>query len=163
MKHISIGKDVQVSYPIGREINKAVKYIDIVVETVGEQLRKHTMNLWVRGSSGAVLAGIFVKALNSDKRIIVKYVKKTNEDSHFSMPIEEIPDMELNIILDDFVREGSTMDAIYKDAHDNGIRKIDYLIVANFYKSETRLPFRSFVPEILVTDDEAKSMEEIRK
>lgn len=110
MQHIKI-EHLTVSYPVGRNIKSVTEVIkEFIFGFEQLNLPKNTkLNLWCRGSSGAILATAF--ALTSDYPCFICHVKKPGEDSH-SSPIEAYETDGFNVVIDDFVSSGDTIHAI---------------------------------------------------
>lgn len=70
-----------------------------------------TVNLICRGSSGAIIAGIFSISIPNKNKII--HIKKRGEASH-SESAWLGGAMEINLIVDDFMCSGETLNAIYE-------------------------------------------------
>lgn len=151
MRHISLGKSLIVQYPIGSDINSAMNYIKIVVRKLKPLITGKSVTFWVRGSSGAMLAGMISSKIEG---ISINYVRKEKEYGHNS---SVHTNADINIILDDFCRSGNTLNAIKKFMDKHGVYRVDILILANLYDGETELPF-SFTPRILLCDDGCKSL-----
>lgn len=130
MKHLRIKGEGCLDYPVGRNMSKVIKYVDHILLTFKENnidldQEKMFINLWCRGSSGAIIAGIFAsKFIRATVRII--HIKKQGEKSHQSYH-HDICDG-CDIVIDDFMDTGST---IFRIWHDSNIKKIDYLILEN--------------------------------
>lgn len=87
----------------------------------------------VRGSSGAILAGLITPFL-TDYEIVINHIKKQGESSHNDDKPLYLPNEWPWIILDDFILSGETVNEIYKDmcrAHVNC--KVDCLCVSGFF------------------------------
>lgn len=130
MKYLKIEGDGTLDYPIGKIMSQVNKYINDILLTFEKNnidLDKEgfSINLWCRGSSGAILAGIFAsKFIRATVRII--HIKKQGEKSHQSYHHDICNGCD--IVIDDFMDTGST---IFRIWHDSNIKKIDYLILEN--------------------------------
>ena len=129
MKHLVLENGRHLVYPIGSNVSSMVVYIENIVTT----FKKHKINLdkksnviciWCRGSSGAMLAGMFAYTFK-EATVRIKYVKKEGERSHNSY-ISAFPSNSIDIIIDDFMDTGET---IFRIWYDSPIKKIDYLIL----------------------------------
>lgn len=119
MKQIDI-KFISCSYPVGSDWDN----VSLIVETyliafnklINEKLKSTTgVNLWCRGSSGAILAGLFAGKISQlDPRIC--HIKKEGEGSHQTTPYH-FRDNEnvINVVIDDFVSSGATIRAILSE------------------------------------------------
>ena len=87
------------------------------------------VNIICRGSSGAIIAGIFSFTIPNDNKII--YIRKTGEESHqrsgYSLRSDAI-----NLIVDDFICTGETIRSIISslDAHQGKSVEIDCICVS---------------------------------
>jgi hypothetical protein len=98
-------------YPLGRNMKGAMKTIDAYIAAfskLGYDTHKG-INLWCRGSSGAILAGMFAVKCQYECKIC--HIKKDNESSH-SGNWQSYDDRNINVIIDDFVSFGHTLMAI---------------------------------------------------
>ncbi len=110
-------KDVaRPGYPLGSNMDGAKKLIEAYIAAFNK-LRYSPdteINLWCRGSSGAILAGMF--ALKCKNECTICHIKKEGENSHKSNP--EYEKKAINIVIDDFVDTGSTLEAIVQYIRD---------------------------------------------
>lgn len=133
-KHIKIEYH-SVTYPIGNNIPNLMRLIDLYLDAFNTHItlpEGTNINLWCRGSSGAIIAGIFASKLKniSQEYIRISHVKKHGEDSH-SITKFSITNA-YNIVIDDFVSTGETVKAIF--SHMRKFAKVeiaDLLIVAS--------------------------------
>lgn len=135
-------------YPIGENIRDALHYIDQVTPFIKELIADKAVNIWCSGSSGAILSAFLIK--NLDNKCIICHVKKEGENSHhgnsfYSKYYENC----VNIILDDFMRSGRTIERIYEQAKECEVT-IDILVLANAYQEPWSL---SFKPTNLIIDE----------
>ncbi len=102
----------QPDYPVGANIKKAQMLIGLYLAEFYKlpysPITK--INLWCRGSSGAIMAALFAASCKYECKIC--HIKKEGEDSHsFGYPRFELGTI-VNIIIDDFVATGETILAI---------------------------------------------------
>ena len=117
-KFISIG-DTNVEYPVGEymRLNKPhmVKLSNAILQTFPNT----NLTLWVRGSSGALLAGVISALATVDVKVV--YVYKEEEHSHnvhdFTNPIKDSK----NLIVDDFTCTFKTIIKILDYMDDCGV------------------------------------------
>lgn len=114
-------EDTGLNYPVGHHIELSIKYVNNLFHTFKTEIlpQYHNIkyvNIWCRGSSGAILASLFSVQINSDPSLNLKYkiqhVKKDGEQSHsdgifISSSINE--ENNINIIIDDFMATGATI------------------------------------------------------
>jgi len=132
MKWINIHSD-QPDYPVGSNIGKAKKLIGHYL-TVFYKLYSFDkkINLWCRGSSGAIMATLF--AANCKNECKICHVKKQGEDSHSYGYSRYENDGAINIVIDDFIATGDTIRAIVAAIEDYAYKrgttiKLDILMV----------------------------------
>jgi len=108
-KYIEIEGE-HINYPIGSDIDSVKKITQSYKR--GFKALKYPkgskFNLWCRGNSGSMLAIAFALLLPQYKWEIF-HVKKPGEQSHSSFLVPGIGD---NVIIDDFISSGETVDAI---------------------------------------------------
>jgi len=104
-------------YPVGENIQTNKKYIQAMVESFIEidEFKDKYINIVCRGSSGAIIAGVFSILIPNNHRII--YINKTGEQSHlseFNNLLKKSSEEQgaINIIVDDFICTGDTMRGI---------------------------------------------------
>lgn len=105
------------AYPVGTHINHNISLIEIMVEEFIEisEYKDKYINIICRGSSGAIIAAIFAMKVPNVCQIV--HVKKPGENSHNnSVSLSE--DNAINIIVDDLIASGSTMNAIWNCVKD---------------------------------------------
>lgn len=135
-------------YPIGTNIPDTLVYIDRVMEKLGPLIKDRIVNIWCRGSSGAILAALLVSKIGS--KTMIHHVKKEGETSHIDGEyIYAGTNKGLNIIIDDFSRSGETLNAIWKVAV-KYVYSIDFLIINNRYTHNKW--GLDFVPKTLIID-----------
>lgn len=146
MKHIKLPELTGDIYPVGGYMDTAKQYIKFILVSINPLLIDKKINLWVRGSSGAILGALFC-AYSDNKNIIISHVKKTNEHTHsWHTPYYENG---INIILDDFSISGETVNFIYEKMVGLGITKVDFLILDHLGGSFTNCRI-DFLPETIV-------------
>jgi len=102
------------------------------------------VNVFCRGSSGAILAALFVSFLPHIETQII-HVKKDGESSH-SSKVTGFDAYNMNVIIDDFICSGETIREIYNNISANKFVAIDVLIVESGYRNSL-----GFEPEYLIT------------
>ena len=132
MKIHYIDGQYELPYPVGTHMQQAIAFIQnvmTVIKSIGN-FPKSNIAIWCRGSSGAILAGLlsseFYKLGMSE--ILVHHVKKDGEDSHNSNG--SFYTQRHNIIIDDFIASGETVNQIAYIMGMNSVKTIDYLIVS---------------------------------
>lgn len=133
MKILKLNHSSDIPYPVG----KAMSITKEIVSEMASELRKIYPNkseplmFLVRGSSGAILAGIIISMMSEYDDIEIMHIKKHGESSHsgnyyglWNRPCK-------TIILDDFIESGKTVNSIYTSvAEDNKNLTIDTLCVS---------------------------------
>lgn len=99
------------SYPVGQNITRITQLCKVFRRKLVILIGKDTnLQIWCRGSSGAMIAALVSQSF-TDVNII--HVKKPGENSH-TYGVNARPDC-VNIIVDDFARTCSTLHAIHKE------------------------------------------------
>lgn len=135
-------------YPIGKYLDAGIQTIhalaqEFVTHLGRRKVKPKRITFWVRGTSGAMLAGIILQYLteHNHHKVTVHIVRKPDEDSHGSnySLYYECGDEYVNVIVDDFICTGSTLDKIYQTIYDKRVEchkeehpspVVDYLIVS---------------------------------
>lgn len=157
MKVYQLHDQWEISYPIGSHIDEAIIYINKVYATIilNELFKNRDINLWCRGSSGAILAGLLASRLLTTKTfhsVQVIHVKKPNENAHGS-DLTYVIEGGCNIIIDDFSYTGDTIIHITKAMKSLGIRYIDAIILSAIhgeYAEDVYNPVNFAIPRVLL-------------
>lgn len=100
------------SYPVGENISRNLETIDLIAELISREYRREPLNIWCRGSSGAIVAAIIAKDyIQRGGFAKVCHVKKQGEHAHSSYP--HYNKEYINIMVDDFISSGDTVKAIW--------------------------------------------------
>ncbi len=113
MESIFITTDISmINYPMGEymksNVPKIIKTIDTFKQI--EEFKGRNLNIICRGSSGAIIAAIY--SMNLPNEIDIIHVKKDGEIAHNGGDIRLMRHA-ANIIVDDFICSGETMNSIY--------------------------------------------------
>lgn len=100
----------RIQYPVGSNIQENIPIINQMAKVINELFVDEYINLLCMGSSGAIIASIV--ALSNPKMTII-HVKKDGEDSH-STSLTSKYDNAKNVIIDDFIATGDTLNKIYR-------------------------------------------------
>lgn len=126
MKQIKISYK-PVGYPVGANMTKVRALVNEY--RIGFRQLKlpagTSINLWCRGSSGAILSALFAVWF-PQYNISICHIKKSGENSHSDYP--DYSATALNVIIDDFVCSGETINAIIKAIYQRDL-KPDVLVV----------------------------------
>ena len=147
--------DDYVAYPVGDNIGEAITFSRNAAAkfTTIKKFKGKAINVWCRGSSGAILAALFSAELVGHA-IRICHVKKEGELSHNGSVKPRY--LAVNVIIDDFCETGSTLNAIYSELIDNNSQgKVDCLIIGTTRgtKQEGRLEkLLKFKPPIIITN-----------
>ena len=107
MKQIKLSKFIQ-QYPVGENIKYYFDSCKEVAEIIEKEFPNKSITFWCRGSSGAMISALVSQYLNN---VNIFHVKKYNEISHYSsIDIYN----EINIIIDDLMATGETVERIYQ-------------------------------------------------
>ena len=120
-------------YPIGSNMDGTTKLINAYIHAFNRigYGKDNKLNLWCRGSSGAILAAVFCIQCEYECRIC--HIKKEQEDSHNgnSQPYDI---KAINVVIDDFVGSGNTIASIVEH-----IQKIEHYSNGKFIPSNISL------------------------
>lgn len=103
--------DECLQYPIGHFITVNKEKIQQMINSFLniKEFKKRKINLICTGSSGAIIATIFSLNIPNENKIV--HVKKEGEKAHVSSI--DIYSGEVNVIVDDFMVTGDTLNKIY--------------------------------------------------
>lgn len=124
-----------VSYPIGVNMEELLVTVKNMADAIKELYPLHEnikngFNFFVRGSSGAIISGLICSYLSNYPTTIC-HIKKENESSHCGSKFLSYHSKAVNIIIDDFISSGETVNKIYeKVIGTTRITNIDLLIVS---------------------------------
>lgn len=157
MKVYQLHNQWEIPYPIGSHIDAAITYINKVYATIilNELFKNRDINLWCRGSSGAILAGLLASRLLTTKTfhsVQIIHVKKPNETAHGS-DLTYVIENGCNIIIDDFSYTGDTIIHITKSMTSLGIRYVDAIILSAIhgeYAEDIYKPVNFAIPRVLL-------------
>jgi len=142
-----------IQYPVGSNMNETILAVKNMAEAIKElyplhENVKYGFNLFVRGSSGAIIGGLISEYL-SNYPIRICHIKKDGESSHHSDKYLTNREAAKNIIIDDFISTGRTINSIYDRMKENEINIVDLLIVTGtIYESYLR-----FKPLNIICED----------
>ena len=114
-----------VNYPMGANMGNNKQLIISMANSLLQIIGNVPVVLWCRGSSGAIMAAII--SMNFDD-CVINHVKKPGENAHINGSFIT-HEGRLNIIVDDFIQSGETINAIYTRMIAYKITKVDYLCV----------------------------------
>lgn len=99
-----------ISYPVGSNIPAAIHHTTLMAENFNTimEFKGRKLKVFCRGSSGAILAALFLAALNWDCEATIEHVKKPGENSHNSNDFD-IEENDVAIIIDDIIASGETV------------------------------------------------------
>ena len=101
------------SYLVGWNINEYFRAVEKTANYLKEipELKNANLKLWCRGSSGAMISALLAQHLSTYSCVYINHLKKEGETSHNYRPLE--PDKnDINLIVDDFVCSGETVNII---------------------------------------------------
>ncbi len=103
-----------INYPVGDNILESIPKIMKMIEGFEsiQEFKGKFVNLICRGSSGAIIAAFFAANLKHNNLKIV-HVKKEGESSHCTSYLHEGHNA-INVIVDDFIFSGETLNTIAK-------------------------------------------------
>lgn len=110
------------SYPIGLHILSNIPVINNMADAIGSVCKeyypeKNSIDLYCKGSSGAIISAIVSNVLinNYGKTVFIHHIKKDGEQSHDYNTINDgrlKMHQSVNIIIDDFIATGNTIRSI---------------------------------------------------
>lgn len=119
VRHIYLGSDKEIKYPTGENIQRNMPIILQMIDKIKKINRKRKiLNLWCMGSSGAIIAGIISSQISNT---VICHIKKNGEDSHTTTVPQYYYDDGINLIVDDFISTGSTINTIAKKMGEESI------------------------------------------
>jgi len=139
-------------YPVGSVLVNDILYITLAKKALLKLLKKSFthkttgIDIWVKGSSGAILGGMLATHLMKDYIVCVKHIKKPKESSHTSNSCLYGSNSKINIIIDDFIESGKTINSINDELKNKAIT-CDILIITN----NLGLGTLTFEPEYVIT------------
>lgn len=119
--------------------------LDMVEKLKPELSEKKDVILWCRGSSGAIIAGIMATQIKNAR---ISHVKKDGEGSH-SATISTTPNDRkntINVMVDDFMNSGETLNAIYTQMKAHKIKVHGLCISGTVYMKNIK-----FKPEFIIS------------
>lgn len=123
---------VQMGYPVGHHVKENTEIIKIMVQEFMaiDEFKDKYVNIFCQGSSGAMVAFVFAMNIPNSNRII--HIKKDGENSHnTNMYVHPNERNAINIIVDDLISSGATINRIYDKAiAENGKLNIDLIAVS---------------------------------
>lgn len=125
MKILKLTHPLNIPYPVGRAMSTTKE----IISEMASELRKIYPNksepliFLVRGSSGAILAGIITSMMSEYEDIEIMHIKKSGESSH-SGNNYRFKKQRKTIILDDFISSGETVNSIYNSVDDYNVNLI---------------------------------------
>lgn len=152
---IILANRISLDYPVGINTPAVKEFAQAAVAAVSSNLIRifgsyiENMNLFCRGSSGAICAAMFTCYSSINCNIV--HVKKKGEKSHANSVSEFNPEWP-SVIIDDFIWSGNTMTEIYKavsKAAGNPFYKIDLVIVDRGWDSLTE-QVAGFIPNYVM-------------
>jgi len=136
-------------YPVGEKMDDNKPYINEMIKTFNsiEAFKDKNITFICRGSSGAIIAGIFCMNIPNSK---ILHIKKEGERSHDDSAYLGRSTENIRVIVDDFMCSGETLNAIY-DRLGKANRSLDEVRIDCLVLSgEVDLEKLSFRPEYLV-------------
>jgi hypothetical protein len=113
-----------VSYPVGSNMKGAIELATLAAMQFNklDEYKDLDLNVYCRGSSGAILASLFINFLQWPNETRLCYVRKDNEPSHDGNGYPINNKRVANVVIDDFICTGYTLAEIKKvmDLHEQG-------------------------------------------
>lgn len=136
MKQIKLSKCIQ-AYPVGENIKSYFDPCKEVAEIIEKEFPNKSITFWCRGSSGAMISALVCQHLDN---VNIFHVKKENEISHYSS-IDRYN--EINIIIDDLMASGSTVECIYQKMIEKSSKVHSVIMIGEIkvYKIQSLIPY----------------------
>jgi len=149
-----------VGYPVGENIASAIKSVKKMANCFNEvnEFKDKYVNIWCRGSSGAILATLLASTI--DNKCHICHVKKDGEWAHNSepTPARHLSLPTINVIIDDFICSGSTVRSIYEkmNSRREGIFPpiVDCFLIHGWshIREGEVTAYVGFIPSVLITN-----------
>lgn len=115
MEFLKLESDLEIPYPVGIGMKLTIEIVKDMANKLNSLYdEKHSLQIFVKGSSGAILGGIISTMLIAEN-VFISHIKKDGESSHNSR-VSIRRDFKA-IILDDFTCSGATINSIYDRIH----------------------------------------------
>jgi hypothetical protein len=113
MNFYPIMEERDVPYPVGSDMKPTLRIVDQMVQQFRRIYHpREKIALLIRGSSGAIMAGLFTAKLPEyDFEIVL--VRKPEERHHGGNSITHLPYDRKAVIIDDFMASGDTINRIH--------------------------------------------------
>ena len=136
MKQIELSKFIQ-AYPVGENIKSYFDSCKEVAEIIEKEFPNKSITFWCRGSSGAMISALVSQYLDN---VNIFHVKKHNEISHYSSMDHY---NEINIIIDDLMSSGSTVNYIYEKMVEKNLKVHSVIMIGEIriYKIQSLIPY----------------------
>jgi len=136
MKQIKLSKFIQ-EYPVGENIKSYFDSCKEVAEIIEKEFPNKSITFWCRGSSGAMISALVCQHLGD---VNIFHVKKQNEISHYSS-IDRYN--EINIIIDDLMSSGSTVNYIYEKMVEKNSKVHSVIMIGEIkiHKIQSLIPY----------------------
>lgn len=149
MNKLYVSDMCTLSYPVGNNMKSAFFYAEEAAKKFREIYPPgNYVNVFCRGSSGAILASLFY-AMLPDYEITIVHIKKDGESSHGDKVSTRFNSYHINVIIDDIIATGETMREIWNaiESYTTDPIKINALIILRGYDGD----YYGFSPEYLIT------------
>lgn len=144
---IKLGTKKEIPYPVGRDMPKTIEIVQEMCDKLMTLYEENmSIQLVVRGSSGAIIGGLVASILNGRNIVTITHIKKKGESSH-SSGIYDLKDTFPIVIIDDLISSGSTVNEIYKALVERGYYDVDTLCVSR----DVELRILNFKPKNIIT------------
>lgn len=137
MEHIKLESLPMMSYPVGEFMDRNILLIEEMSKVIIDNYGGDNINLWCRGSSGAIIAALICNKFISQTggKCKIAHVKKEGESSHHSTPTYN--SSYKNIIVDDFIASGRTVIAILQEMLNYLVQPKVTIVVTGTISSDT--------------------------
>jgi len=145
IKFIPLENSDSTKYPVGRFIQQNMYIILDMIAKLKTVNTKDDLILWCRGSSGSIMSGVIASHFPNAK---ISHVKKDGESSHSSDVDIYIEKSHINVIVDDFISSGNTVNTVAQM-----MKRNNYTVHGLCVSSSVYMRKLEFKPEFVICGD----------
>lgn len=150
MKKLIINRIGDFSYPVGVKFETSKKAISRLVSTFKtiDEFKGKNINIFCMGSSGAIIATVFAMKVSNCKIVMVRKSSEHCHSNNYDLHKHHSKDA-INVIVDDFIDTGNTINSIYNQLKMMINRKIKIHCVA--IMGFDKIHFCDFEPDYFIS------------
>lgn len=140
-----------ITYPVGYYLEGNLSHIDkLCIDTVkhiDNQTRRDVV-IYCMGSSGSILSTFLSIKLKQELNITpqIIHLKKDGEKSHGASYTGDFQSCNFNMIIDDFMCSGATLNTIYQKIWNSDDRPMDLVaLTGHFYEKNVNFPITTVI------------------